>query len=236
MTTTFSPTAEDLRFRLALNTVREAVRCGYPIIVVDGSPFDDAKRLLEEAGAVVFKETTPGMGASRRQVLRAGLDTGAEVVVWLEPEKYPLVSLLGPCVKMVQSGYDLVVPARRSLESLPSYQELSELRANWELGFITKRAELDLMFGPRVMSRNAAELFLSYDGAFGDHWHILFLPVLRALRVGMSVMSVVVDYTHPAEQTAAEEADPKMPPKRLAQRQALVPAMREEADRLGLAA
>lgn len=237
VTTTFSPNADDLRFRLALDTCREAARCGYQLVIVDDSPPEEAKGLLEAAGATVFKQTEKGMGGSRRQVLREALARGAETIVWLEPEKAPLVGLLGPCIDMVSSsGYDLVIPMRRTLESLPTYQQRSEYWANLLLAHVTKRYDLDLMFGPRVMSREAAELFLSYDGSAGDLWHILFLPVLRALAAGMNIGKVVVEYVHPPEQTAAEEGNEAMDAKRDQQRVAIVAAVQQEAVRLGLAA
>ncbi|MES2006527.1 MAG: hypothetical protein V4436_00295, partial [Patescibacteria group bacterium] len=156
-------------------------------------------------------------------------------IAWIEPEKYPVVPLLESCFDLITSGtHDIVLPTRKSLESYPMYQELSELRANRELGFITGRPELDFYFGLRVFNKKGAKLFLSYDGEGGDTWHIFFIPVLRAIANGSHLVGqTLVNYVHPAEQTAAEVGDAKMDRKRDHQREVLVSAMREEAERLG---
>jgi hypothetical protein len=158
----------------------------------------------------------------------------ATAIVWLEPEKYTIVPLLAPCIEMIKAGYEIVIPTRESLESYPMYQELSELRANRELGFITGRPELDLMFGPRVMSRRGTNLFLDYTGKFGgDNWEILFIPVLWAIQHDLKIGERRVDYVHPIEQTVAETGNWTINEKRDKQRRDLVAAMRAEAQRLG---
>lgn len=233
VTTTLYQSPDELRFKLALKTCAAAKAAEYQLIVADGSPNEHIRDLLRAQGATVFKRKESAMGASRREVLKAGLDTGANVIVWLEPEKYPLVPLLGTCIGMVRAGIDIVVPDRVSLDSYPPYQELSELRANRELGRITYRPDLDLMFGPRVMSRVGAGLLCDYIGKPGeDNWEILFVPVLQALKMCLPVCSVQVPYVHPPEQTAAEQGDAAMNAKRDQQRRDLVDGMRRAAKEL----
>lgn len=226
-----------LRFELAQQTVREAGRLGLPIIIVDGSPDPQVAETLRALGATVYKQTEPGMGGSRRQAFRLALASGAKVILWLEPEKGPLVELVRPaCQLITNGGYDIVVPRRRTLDSLPLNQALSEALANWEMGALPGLEGLDLMFGPRVLSRRAAELFLAYhpEDREKDKWHILFLPLLQAYRVAMKITGIAVDYVHPPAQTAAETGDADMDAKRGTQREGLVAGMREEARRLGL--
>lgn len=232
VTTTFSTDPSgDLRFGMALKTIEAAKRCGYPIIVVDGSPGNlGASEMLERHGAVVFCQKLSGMGNSRREAIRAGLDWQAEVasvIVWLEPEKYPIVPLLSPAIAAVADDqFDLVIPHRKSLWNYPPYQAASETIANQALGAITGRPDLDLYIGPRVMSRAvASRYFLGYDGKFGDQWESIFIPVLHALRCGARVGSVVVDYVHPPEQTLAETGDVAMVNKRDRQRTLIIANM-----------
>ena len=215
--------------------VQEAKRCSYPIIVVEGSPDPDIAKAFREEGAIVFSEVSSGMGPSRRQTVRHALDTLAKVVIWLEPEKYPLVPLLAPCIEMVTAGgYDLVIPRRLSLDGYPFYQHWSELEANWLIGGITGRTDLDAMIGPRIMNREVAELFMEYEGGpYGDNWQSLFLVVLRALARGMRVGSRTVDYVHPPEQTAIEQDSEIMNRKRDEQRIVLIETMAREAAVLG---
>ncbi len=176
------------------------------------------------------------MGQSRRECLKAGLDTTAEVVIWIEPEKYPVVPLLDSCSEMILSGsYDFVLPARYNLDGYPRYQALSEHRAMWSIGRLTGRPDLDWMFGPRVMSRRGVELMMTYTGqAGGDSWHILVVPILWALARNMRVGSRFVNYVHPAEQSAAEEGDEAMDRKRDEQRLVLTKVVEEQAGHLGL--
>lgn len=231
VTSTFYPTTDDIRLRLALRTCAEAKRLGYTLIIVDDSP-DAVRALLTETGATVMKQSGRGMGASRRQAIRYARDAGADTIVWLEPEKYPVVGLLEPAIELLRKeNMQFVLPARLSLESYPQYQELSELRANREIGMITGRHDLDYMFGPKVMSLEGVELMLNYEAApQHDRWEILFIPVQWALQRGFRVGSVVVDYIHPAEQTAAETDDAGMNEKRDIQRRALVAGMRAETN------
>lgn len=233
VTTTFFKPPQDLRFGLAVKTVDAARACGYPIVVVDGSPDPQIREILTQHGALVIEQTEAGMGKSRRQAIGAGIDQyrDADVIVWLEPEKHTLVGLLGPCIQPVADGtFDLVIPYRKSLESYPPYQAVSERLANAALAALTGRPDLDLYIGPRVMSRAVAEQhFLGYDGKYSDQWESIFIPVLKALKTGERVGSVEVDYVHPPEQTAAETGDVEMDGKRDRQRTLIVANMARAA-------
>lgn len=226
VTTTFSKTVKDLRLQLAIRTVREIKNLlGYGPIIVDASP-DPVKLALEEAGGQVYQQrpdTT--MGSARRQAVSQALSQGAETIIWMEPEKYPLVESLPRLVEFKRLWpYDLVIPRRASLRSYPAYQMAKELEGNHEAGSLTGRPDLDLWFGPRVMDRRAAELFCSYDGRYGDRWESIFIPVMMSLRKGLHVTGHTVDYIHPPEQTASESG-PDMDQKRDDQLNSLLAAM-----------
>lgn len=236
VTTTFFKSLQDLRCTLAIETMEAARSRSYPIIVVDGSPDPEVRSIFSVNGATVCQQYLPGMGASRRQAIQAGLDWNggaADIIVWIEPEKYPIVPLLEPLIQVVSLGItDLVIPQRRTLDSYPCYQAASERLANLALGAITGRPDLDLYIGPRVMNREMAKLFLGYDGRYGDNWEILFIPVLSALAQSKRVDSRLVDYVHPAEQTEAE-ATPEMDRKRDRQRVDIISAMARAAQDMG---
>jgi hypothetical protein len=237
VTTTFYPSIEDIRFKLAQQTIFKARTNGYPLFIVDGSSSLAVRSGLMSHDARVLQQTEPGMGGSRRQVLRAALEQEFDIIVWLEPEKHPLVPLLPSCILPVMNGTcDMIVPYRFSFKNYPMYQAESERRANQEIAEITGRPDLDLMIGPRIMNRQMAKLMLAYDGTLGDgtpgdNWEILFIPVLRALSQGMHVGSVTVDYIHPPEQLI--EDDVAMRTKRDVQRENLVRGMRAEAESIG---
>ncbi len=234
VTTTFSKSVEELRSQLALNTVRATREAGHDIIVVDGSLDQKFKDALSGAGAIVHEQKEKGMGSSRRQCIQAGLDAGAECIIWLEPEKYPFVPFVPDLVKKLRTSVPhLIVPRRRNLDGYPPYQHFSELRLNHELGNITGRPDLDLSIGPRVFNRLAANYFLDYKGERGDQWESIFIPVLRALYDGVLIESFIVGYVHPPEQTAAELEDEEMNHRRDLQRKSLIRAMSEEKEFLG---
>lgn len=233
-TATYSTSVEDFRAQLALKTVSTAREAGYAIVVVDGSPDTRFKNALSEVGAMVHAQKGKGMGASRRESMKAGFDAGADIVVWTEPEKYPFIGCIsGLAGKMRTDRPHIIVPRRRNLDGYPLYQHFSELRLNHALGNSTGRADLDLSFGPRMFNALAATYFLDYTGEKGDNWETLFIPVLRALHHGVFVESFIINYVHPPEQTAVELGNEDMDRKRDVQRESLVRAMDEEANCLG---
>lgn len=240
VTTTFSPSLQDLRAQLALKTCTAAIEHGYQIVVVDGSQSAEFKEALCATGARVIDQVLSGMGASRREALNAGLtmvDDGG-VVVWLEPEKYPLIPFLDQCISPVmEGGAHVVIPRRRTLQNYPVYQQWSELTANWLLGDITGRRDIDFYSGPRIMSWKTAHLMAQYDGRCGDNryndrWEILFIPLLWFIEKGLRIVSITIDYVHPIEQLV--EDNQAVREKREQQREDIVSTMRAEIIRLGL--
>ncbi len=236
VTTTSYQSVDEPRARLAIKTCLACKQHGYNLIVIDGSPCLSFKKALRETGVIVIDQKESGMGASRRQALGAGIDSGADIIVWLEPEKHTLIPLLVPCLnEIVFEEADVVIPRRKNLDSYPAYQQFSEYRGNWELANATNRPDLDLFFGVRIMTPQAARMMAVYNGkhchcSYGDKWEIIFLPVLWFLDAGYEIKSVTVDYIHPPEQLA--EDDTGMREKRDKQRTDLCTAMATEAARL----
>ena len=217
-----------------------ARECDYSIIVVDGSPSQEFKQALRETGATVIDQKEFGMGASRRETLNAGVAYDAEVVVWLEPEKHPLVPLLDVCIEPIISGRaKVVIPRRKTFTNYPAYQAESERKGNAAMMQLTG-LDLDYYIGPRVLSSVAAQSMATYDGkldgkqVYGDKWEILFVPLIWFIDRSWTITSVEVDYIHPAEQLI--EDDEAMRAKRDEQREVLVSAMTAEAKRLKLIA
>lgn len=236
-TTTFSK-AIDLRSRLAVRTVKEAGRIGYSIVVVDGGSAKEFREELLACGVLLFDEAAKGMGPSRRQAMREAAKLAGEdgIVVWMEPEKHTFVSELHKVMTPLLKGEaDLIVPARKSLSSYPPEQEHAERIGNLAFKYLFGR-EFDPWFGPRAMNQKALGYFLDYRGEYGDKWDSIFIPVLRAMKGGLRVESVEVDYSHPHEQTAEEIGRVDFLLKRVEQLLNLVPALEHEARKLGIAA
>ncbi len=226
----------DVRARFALATVNKAAALGLSVIVVDGGSCEELRNGLVERGAILYSEKERGMGPSRRQAMQAAWNIVSPLgsVLWMEPEKWPLISqvfLIETAMK--ETGADIVVPMRKSMTSYPPIQEAAERLGNMYFAKATGH-ELDVWIGPRLIGPNAMEFFLNYKGEYGDKWDSIFIPIVRAIAYGMKVVGVEVNYVHPPEQTAAEEADPGMDLKRLVQLDNLVPAIYTEARKLGL--
>jgi hypothetical protein len=243
VTTTMYSSMNDIRAPLAVKTCLAAKNCGYRIIVADDSSYDIKVALRETGATVIDRAPGLGIGASRRLALVEGVNSKARVVVWLEPEKYTLIPLLVPSIsKVFTREVDVVVPRRKNLDTYPEYQHFSELRGNHEIGNVTGRPDLDLYFGPRVLSSEAAEFMSKYIGKCGentyaDNWEILFIPIVWMLTPNQSrfiVKSVVVDYDHPPEQLIEDDLEMKI--KRDRQRSDIVSSVTQEAKRLGLSA
>jgi hypothetical protein len=236
VTATRYESANTLRAQLAQKTIKSARRNDIPIIIIDDSPRNVRTCFQKIGGDITIEpQISTGFGSAIRQAFLAGIDAGWDVIVWMEPEKYPLVPLLLPAIMRVAHNLsDMVIPRRLSMHSYPPYQRRSERKANRQIRTIMKRPDiLDLMFGPRVVSKRVAQLFADYEPPAGsDMWETLFVPVFQSLNNWDMVTSMTVHYIHPPEQTATENGDPAMDRKRDLQRQAIIKAMRGEARRL----
>lgn len=226
---------DEVRARLAFRMVGAARALGIHVVTADSSTNPRIGELLADWGAEVIRETEGAtIGAGRRQALACVKDFAApdDAIVWMEPEKAPLVQFLKEiCSPLFSGTADIIVPGRseNGLASYPAVQAAYERCGNANFALLTGHA-LDVWFGPRAMNRAGVEEFLTYAGEYGDRWDAMFIPVVRALKHGLRVSSVVVEYRHPAEQTEAESKDLQLGLlKRLDQLHSLVTALYQQA-------
>lgn len=238
-TTTFYKNSDDLRLKLTLRTLNALHEAQISVVVVDGSPNDEVKKKLQATGAIVIREVLgTTMGAGRRQALREA-DRAISidhVVFWMEPEKYPIVPFIRQICAPIQEGEaDIVVPRRADeLSSYPKTQRLAEQCGNAIFEAVTGLA-LDVWIGPRAINVKGLAHFTKYDGAYGDKWQSIFMPLLTAAKDGLRLTEVVVDYVHPPEQTEVENRDTNLSiVKRLEQLHELGNALVEQAQAIGL--
>lgn len=246
-TATWYPSIDDVRFKQALQMVKMSRDCGYSLIsLVDGSPNPEIREAFSKAGAIVEREEPNStMGMARRQTIRKALELleNKGVVVWLEPEKWPLVPFFERITAPVLFDQaDFVQPARVSLRSYPLVQQVAERIAN-DVFYQATGHKLDIWFGPRVFNEKVAPLFMDYrpedyqgsgEILYPDTYDAHHLPPIKAIADGFRVAEVVVPYIHPAEQTAADPNDPKFVARRGEQLANLVPAYYLAAARFGL--
>lgn len=239
-TTTRYRHPDDLRVRLACAMLATARAAGVPVVAVDESSDAVHAVLLAAGGRIIRPPHQLTRGSSRRYALRVAGEIVGDVprsaVVWMEPEKEPLIRQLGLlCGPIVTGEADLVIPERTAegYRSYPPLQATLERAGNAIFERVGGRP-LDLWFGPRAMNSTARQYFLAYAGEYGDEWEATFIPVLRAIKDGLRVLSFPVAYRHPPEQTAAENDVETGIVKRLQQLQILSTALCAEAERLAM--
>ncbi|MDO8460078.1 MAG: hypothetical protein Q7S74_03145, partial [Nanoarchaeota archaeon] len=72
-------------------------------------------------------------------------------------------------------------------------------------------------FGPKTWSKDCSRYFLDEDLSEGGKHNYNINPIMDALLEGKRVLSIDIDYQHPAEQKAIEENDLKFHKKRIDQ-------------------
>lgn len=218
---------DEMRAELAKRFVREAVRLGYSLVIVDCGSSDELLKNFQSYGqnVHVYLEQKMSLGQSRRHAIKLALELGKSVIATTEPEKVDYIHNISETVKPIIDGSaDLVVPSRRSLNSYPVVQQYAEMMGNIFWKELTGN-ELDMWFGPRTFRKEMSTYFLDYNEEYGGKWDSIFIPVMDAIVDGKIVKSVVVDYTHPIEQTSFEEHDLSFHIKRFKQLENLIPAL-----------
>ncbi len=208
---------EEFRKKLAICTIKEAKKLGYAVIVIDdGSDKLFVDTILAE-GVEVFPNKGSTYGSGRKEAISAGFDTDKHVVAIIEPEKFSFVKNIAASAKPILDGKaDIVIPKRLSLKSYPVMQQHSESFVN----IIWKKLtglDLDIMFGPQMISHDACKFYTSYDGKYGDKWDALIIPIIKAIKDGMRCISSDVDFEYPTEQKDFEDAHFMFAMKRLEQ-------------------
>jgi hypothetical protein len=237
-TTTMYSSLIEPRAKLALLTIRAAVKAGYKMVVVDSSPAEVAEAFSNEGAAVLSQDRKQSMGVCVRKGIQIASElAGTEgVVVRMEPEKFSLIDCLPHLSADLEPGKnDIVIPGRKNMKSYPVFQQYAEAMGNL---FFRKVAgipvEADLWFGPRVFLSHVSNYFLDYRGDYGDVWDAIFIPVLRALSNGIHLSAVQVDYVYPEEQRLEEDGNLYYYEKRVKQLVFLTEALKAEAQKLGI--
>lgn len=227
--------AEAVRTECVLKTIKAATDHGYPIVVIDGGSPTEYVATMKELGAIVYDEELPGMGNARRQALRQTreITPSGHAIVWMEPEKYPLVPLLKePVDTLTIKDYDLVMLRRLNLDSYPPEQAMAYQLIALATKYLTG-IDSDFGWGPTVLSADAVEYYLNYESSDGDLWDGIHCPKLQIIKDERPWTIVPVNYQHPPEQTTAETGMGLFL-KRVKQVDQLVRAIEREVDRLGM--
>jgi hypothetical protein len=177
---------------------------------------------------IVSEQTAKGKkGAALREALLIATKlpqcTPEALLCWQEPEKDDMVR----CWPRVaahssEAGSDVVVPAREDSAwkaSYPIEQWHSENYANHYMNTAARElggweAPLDWHFGPLAFQVQHASLWLRSEG---ELWDAQCLPLVEAIKAGLRVTTVEVDFRASLEMKAEEEGDLGFVEKRLMQ-------------------
>lgn len=214
-----------IRSELALQLFENARKLNIRCVVVDGGSNEYFMRMAQSFKNVYFLiNIRLGMGESRRAALQSAIERHqADYYLWVEPEKEGLISenSLSAMIEQLRGGSaDIVVPQRKSKETLPKFQAWIETWANKRASDLYKdRAEeeiYDLWFGPKIFNREGARYFLEYKGEL-DKWDAIIKPILEAKRDGKKIVSVPVDFHYNENQRRHEEGSKSFKQKRVDQ-------------------
>jgi hypothetical protein len=230
ITTTYYPDPTDpiqqVRATLALKTIRALGNASFPVTVIDGGS-DESIFPIHELDARVITVDDHDMVFTRQLAAASVVDRNPFLthMVWLEPEKDLADQLPQWIERAVEESAAVLIPMRKSMESYPLHQQISERALNEQLADIFGREMGDQVFGPRIFRRDAVIKHWLRD--FGDYnsearqWSAITAPAWSALAAGDRVVGLPVDFEYPQTQTLVETDNDSMAAKRLLQRDVL---------------
>jgi hypothetical protein len=226
---------EKVRGDIALDTISDAVKKGFHVVVADGTiGHSFRKELAKIEGLHTIKRLSYKSGPSKRRAIRfASKLTGVKAIVLTEPEKRSIVSdCIFVIVETIMKGEaDVVVPRRNEemfKSTYPAYQYESETEGNYWYNELLRRnrllkkedADLDMFFGPRAFTNkpHVVSLFTrsyrlivdntSFEKSLFDieaYSSVLYFPILLGFRKKLKIHGVTVPFRYPKLQKMNEE-------------------------------
>lgn len=227
--------SDKVRGDLALDSIREAVKIGLQVVVVDGKSSLSFKRELLQFDTlhVIKRKSVKRSPSKRLAIKKASKLSGVKAIILSEPEKTSLISecLWEIVMPILKGETDIVIPKRSDQlfkASYPFYMYESEVEGNKIYnealrthGLLDPSTEdLDMFFGPRVIrnDRKIIALFMRrYSMRIGrymitnelfepeEYSNAQFFPIVQALKRGLKVLSVEVPFRYQTIQKENEE-------------------------------
>jgi hypothetical protein len=242
-TCTFYSDISDLRFHQCINTVRQCQHL--PIVIVDGSPFEVHKELIN-TGAIVFRETGrfgSGKGGALREAayIAASLPgvNSSTWLCWQEAEKTDMIRCWQDFLfsETVKDMDDIITPNRDDgsfKKSYPIEQYHSESYGNYYLNSVMRSAlkekldcnvrNIDWHFGPFAFRQRVTNLWTSYKG---NSYDAQLVPIVHGIRKGYRVNTdITVPFLLDEKMKEQEEGNIEFIEKRLNQLNVLDPRVK----------
>jgi polyprenyl-phospho-N-acetylgalactosaminyl synthase len=146
--------------RVITDVVRDLVRAGYTVVVVDDGSRDDTADLARAAGATTLRHAVNrGQGAALQSGLRYALDHGAQMLVTFDADGQHSVHDVPRLLEPILDGRADIVLGSRFLENtavVPPGRRLLLRAAVAFTAFVTGVKLTDAHNGMRALSRRAA--------------------------------------------------------------------------------
>ncbi len=185
----------------AIRFIEHVLGAGHAPYVVDRGSSPDFRRRLQSLDIALRIEPGSSAGAARRAAIEMASSDNS-IIAWSEVERGPLIPFLERLVSPLSEA-DIVIPSRFSLDSFPYVQQLAEQLGNW-LWRQYAGAPLDVFFGPHIWDVKLSDMFLRYDGRYGDRSDSALIPLLEIALSGEGMIDMPIHYTHPEEQFELE--------------------------------
>lgn len=221
---------DKIRGDLALEFTRKAKRKGHQVVIADRVSSKSFREELSRIGITVISRKVPERGPGKRLAIqKAATLKGIKIIIKTEPEKVNLVEKSIPAITLpiIKGQADIVVPKRERklfIQSYPNYMHHSEDLWNSKYNSLLHKAKLlpydqtlDVSFGPLVIRNNPEiiSLFMetyTFIGREEDAYpeessNAQMFPIVKALFLGLRVVSLEVPFTYPKLQKENESTD-----------------------------
>ena len=225
------------RSKIWFKTFDNAAKLGIKVVVRNdgGLPAEMLQRIKAYSNITIVEKDPSKkntLGSGRREALQKAKEIADQeriedpVFLWTEPEKDNLITEknLLRMISGIREGANIVIPERgeKAWGQLPKLQHWLEQRAKKRAKNIVEFDDkLDLWFGPEVLDKIGAGYFLDYNAGKNrvDLWDALIVPVFDAMRDGIKVTSVPVDFLYNQSQidNESDESNREIKIKRIEQ-------------------
>ena len=225
------------RSKIWFKTFDNAAKLGIKVVVRNdgGLPAEMLQRIKAYSNITIVEKDPSKkntLGSGRREALQKAKEIADQeriedpVFLWTEPEKDNLITEknLLRMISGIREGANIVIPERgeKAWGQLPKLQHWLEQRAKKRAKNIVEFYDkLDLWFGPEVLDKIGAGYFLDYNAGKNrvDLWDALIVPVFDAMRDGIKVTSVPVDFLYNQSQidNESDESNREIKIKRIEQ-------------------
>lgn len=235
---TFYSSVDESRFILGLDACRQAALHGIRLILVDGSPLEEIRTALYDAGknhqgkshVRVIPQVDPGKkGVALREAIQAAVDEfdtagllcGDSVIAFQELEKVDMFRHWKSVTNhMAETGAGIACPRREDSlfkSTYPIEQYYAETFGNLYLDSLGSKIgfpPIDWAIGPMAFRCTLSNHWLDFDGQI---WDAQLVPMLHAFLSGAKATSFEIDYRHSELMKQQEEGQPEWSEKRLLQ-------------------